>query len=244
MGGPSPGSACLRRKSRVRRGTPRHGSARHNRAATIGRRRGDPPTQQRAQTACGQGIKGATPARPRATPSRSQGEEEEGDPPNCSARTMHAHGGERGTPQPGSVPPQREAKERKKRGNPPNCSVLTSRMAYRRGRGGGAEPEVEGGGTPRVACAPWARLEGEGGEGDPHTREGGGNTPQAVVNVLHAWPDTGDGGHQLRPAESPHRQTKRYGGGRKWHELLQESERAHLHHYGEEVHQKSRPKLT
>ena len=56
---------------------------------------GGPPTQQRPQTARGQGSEGATTARPRATPACSQEEEEDGDPPELQ-RVQHARARERG----------------------------------------------------------------------------------------------------------------------------------------------------
>ena len=109
---------------------------------------GGPPTRQRAQTARGQESEGETLARLCATPSHGQGEEEEWNPPNRSACSTHAHGGDRGTPQPGSALTRRAAKERRKGGTPLNCSMRTPRMTCMREIGGEALKQMWKGGHP------------------------------------------------------------------------------------------------
>ena len=95
VGEPSPRSTCLHCTTRGWRGIPRHGSSRPKRASAGWRRRGYPPTQQHAQTALGQGSKGATPIRQRALPVHSQGGRGGGGPPRIAARAPHAHAGKR-----------------------------------------------------------------------------------------------------------------------------------------------------
>ena len=100
------------------------------------------------------------------------------------------------------------------RGAPPEQRApLTNGIQER--DGGYPQPRGGRGGTSQSSCAPRARHAEEGGRRDPQPRQGEGGTPQSGARALHAWPDTIDGRGSPRPAEAPHRKTKREGGGSK-----------------------------